>query len=499
MRQTQQQGFMLRALEVQHDVLIPRYYDPRIGVWLESLSAEYFLPTLQELIDQKQVVHSHGSYVPKIHYGTGPYPYIRTSDLANWEIKASPKHGVAKDVYDEYANKQDVRPCDILLVHEGTYLIGSTAMVTPFDARILYQHHLAKLRVLENAPFGPYFLLAALETRLVNQQFRSKQFTADTIDSIVGRLTEVVIPVPRDFDRIAHIDDRVKEAILGRAQIREGVSTLLNCLDLWLHGDISDSIGPALAGSTSDAATDREAKEFLGQRRRFTSFVHDSSRIQNDVLVPKYYDPALESLLTGYRDRCEIVTFGDLVREGVIEYQTGDEIGRLNYGTGTIPFVRTSDFGSWEVKREPKQGVSEAVYDEWKLKQDIRSQDILLVRDGTYLVGSSVLVSDYELPMLICGGVFRIRCIRRDRISPILLFALLNLPFVHRQIRSKQFTRDVIDTLGRRIEELILPVPKDANDSVAIVSSLGALLQKRGTLHVEMQRIVEELYPGPVA
>jgi type I restriction enzyme M protein len=30
------------------------------------------------------------------------------------------------------------------------------------------------------------------------------------------------------------------------------------------------------------------------------------------------------------------------------------------------------------------------------------------------------------------------------------------------QIQSKRFTQDIIDTLGRRVFELILPIPKDA-------------------------------------
>ena len=83
-------------------------------------------------------------------------------------------------------------------VHEGTYLIGSTAMVTACDGPMLYQHHLAKLRVAPSAPFTSYFLLAALASPIVLRQIRSKQFSADIIDSVVGRLEEAVFPVPID-------------------------------------------------------------------------------------------------------------------------------------------------------------------------------------------------------------------------------------------------------------------------------------------------------------
>src|SRR6202035_2489514 len=105
---------------------------------------------------------------------------------------------------------------------------------------------------------------------------------------------------------------------------------------------------------------------------------------------------------------------GDLVREGMLELQTGDEIGRLSYGTGNIPFVRTSDFGSWELKREAKQGVSSDVWDVWNTSQDVQAGDILLVRDGTYLVGTSVLIDESDLPLLYCGGIYRIRSVKPD-------------------------------------------------------------------------------------
>jgi type I restriction enzyme M protein len=138
------QGFLLDISDIQRDILIPRYYDPRLKSSLEALADACDFVTLDDLTKAGELSHDHGSYVPKIYYGTGPYPYIRTSDLANWEIKASPKHGVPESVYQEYVEKQGVQPGDIFFVHEGTYLIGTTAMVTPYDGPLLYQHHLAK-------------------------------------------------------------------------------------------------------------------------------------------------------------------------------------------------------------------------------------------------------------------------------------------------------------------------------------------------------------------
>ncbi len=45
--------------------------------------------------------------------------------------------------------------------------------------------------------------------------------------------------------------------------------------------------------------------------------------------------------------------------------------------------------------------------------------------------------------------------------SPYMLLAALSNPLVIDQIQSKRFTQDIIDSLGKRILELIIPVPRD--------------------------------------
>src|ERR1035437_4851700 len=139
MRHLAQEGFVIPSSQILNDILIPRFYDPRIELQLEELSATHTLYSLDELVERDFIQHDHGDYVPKIHYGTGSIPYLRTSDLANWELKASPKHGVSEEIFNEYGPAQDVRTGDILFVHEGTYLIGAVAMITKYDGPALYQ------------------------------------------------------------------------------------------------------------------------------------------------------------------------------------------------------------------------------------------------------------------------------------------------------------------------------------------------------------------------
>jgi hypothetical protein len=365
-------------------------------------------------------------------------------------------------------------------------------MVTSFDGPVLYQHHLAKFRVESTAPFGPYFFLAALGSPTVQRQIRSKQFTADTIDSVVGRVGEVVIPIPKDKKRLDVIENIAKGAILGRAKRREQLSYGLRSIDQWLRGEPLGELESIFAWEPSEVYQGVTA--FLGYRSSFVAFSHGVNEVKNGILLPKYYDPTVETLAEQFQSKCDLVSIADLVENEVISLNTGDEIGKMSYGTGPIPFVRTSDLASWELMREPKQGISQGIYDLWNEKQDVEAGDILLIRDGTYLVGSSILLFPDDLPLLYCGGIYKLRALDPKTLDSGLLFTLLNLPFVRRQMRNKQFTRDVIDTLGKRLGEVILPIPKDPGIRAALSTHVAGLISKRDSLRNVLSGLVGSLY-----
>lgn len=189
-------------------------------------------------------------------------------------------------------------------------------------------------------------------------------------------------------------------------------------------------------------------------------FVMNKIDITDGVLCPRYYDPQATTELDALSQSHRCVKFGDLVRDGVLAIATGDEIGKLAYGTGPIPFIRTSDISNWELKSDPKHGVSREIYSRLSLKQDVRVGDVLMVRDGTYLIGTCAIVTEADAEMLYQSHLFKIRVNENNLgLNPYLLLALLSSPAVQKQIRSKQFTMDIIDSLGDRIHELILPIP----------------------------------------
>ena len=202
--------------------------------------------------------------------------------------------------------------------------------------------------------------------------------------------------------------------------------------------------------------------------------------------MPKYYDPEISEELNNLKKECQCISIGKLIENKIFQCATGDEIGKMAYGTGTIPFIRTSDFSNWEIKHDPKQGISEEIYEQYVDTQNVKKGDILLVRDGTYLVGTSCIITENDSKMLYCGGLYKIRVIDDSVFSPWLLLGLLNSYIVKRQIRTKQFTRDVIDTIGRRLMEVILPIPKSKDVKKEISEQVKNIvlsrIKARGTI-----------------
>lgn len=188
----------------------------------------------------------------------------------------------------------------------------------------------------------------------------------------------------------------------------------------------------------------------------------NTNEIEDNILAPRYYDIDFQKLKQFTSITHLLVTIGDLVKAHALSISTGDEVGKLAYGEGKIPYVRTSDISNWEVKIDVKQRISEDVYSKLRYKQDVREGDILMVKDGTYLIGTLAYISKLDVKMVYQSHIYKIRVLENSiELTPFILLGLMSSSFVQRQIKSKQLTQDIIDSLGRRIYDLVIPIPKD--------------------------------------
>jgi type I restriction enzyme M protein len=204
-----------------------------------------------------------------------------------------------------------------------------------------------------------------------------------------------------------------------------------------------------------------------------------STQLVDNILSPRYYNPDTTRELSLLGHTHDLVKFGDLVDSGLIRLTTGDEVGKLSYGTGTVPFVRTSDISNWEIKIDPKHCVSSDIYKQLAKKQDVQEGDLLFVRDGTYLIGTCAFITKYDTHIVFQSHIYKIRISDHSKLSPYLLLAILSSSPVQHQIRAKRFTQDIIDSLGDRIYEIILPIPKNKALRNRVTKMVEHVVQER--------------------
>lgn len=486
-------AYKINSRDIRNQIFIPKYYDPDLKNQLLALESTHDLLEIGVLIDSGILSAQTGHEIGKMAYGTGNIPFVRTSDITNWEIKTIPKQGVSEEIYQQYADKEDVQSGDILLVRDGTYLIGTNCIITDMDTPMIFQSHILKFRVNDKSKLNPYLLFLALNNSLVQRQIKNMQFTADIIDTLGGRYREIILPIPKADARkrefIALVTDALETRMKYKAAVKQMPLLIEKVLDLDSAQPFDDFFKESVDQMLSELVQDTTTLEF----GEFSAYKLKSSQILNGIYLPKYYDPSIINTLKKLEASCELNSIQVLMDKGIISLSTGDEIGKMAYGTGDIPFVRTSDFSNWEIKSDAKQGVSEEIYQQYAEKEDVQSGDILLVRDGTYLVGTSCMITDSDKKMLYCGGLIKIRINDKTIIDEYLLLGLLNSYIVKRQIRTKQFTRDVIDTLGQRFKEVVIPIPKSAELKKAISERVHSIISNRVEARDTILRLSEEI------
>jgi hypothetical protein len=361
------------------------------------------------------------------------------------------------------------------------------------DTPMVFQSHILKFRINDQKKLNPYLLFLAFNCDLVQRQIRSIQFTADIIDTIGNRYREIVLPIPKDASKKRKLISAITKALETRMKFKAAVKQMPVLIENVLARNSTAALDDFFKSSIDTIIKNLVQDTVTLEYGAFSSFLLSSDKIQNGIFLPKYYDPAISKALRKLSKTCRLYSIQKLIDMNVIELASGDEIGKMAYGTGDIPFVRTSDFSNWEIKFDAKQGVSEEIYQEYADSEDVRSLDILLVRDGSYLIGSTCMITEADTKMLYCGGLIKIRVKDVRMVDPYCLLGLLNSYIVKRQIRTKQFTRDVIDTLGQRFREVVIPIPNDDHIKMAISKTVHAIINNRIEARDSIQKISKAL------
>ena len=230
-----QKIFKIKFSQIKNKIFIPNYYTG-VEKTLKKLEKDknFTLLTIRDLAEKKIIFTNKGGYLPRgdeigSHlYGLGDIPFIRTSEINNWEIKLDSYKKTSEEVYEQYRKKQNIQIGDILLVKDGgPNLIGKTAYITELDTKIIIQSHIFKIKTLINDEnINPYLLLYLLNLDVVQRQIQAITFVQGTIATIGNRIMEVVLPFPTDYVKRNEISSLIKKIIDDKTEIRKRINKL---------------------------------------------------------------------------------------------------------------------------------------------------------------------------------------------------------------------------------------------------------------------------------
>lgn len=206
-------------------------------------------------------------------------------------------------------------------------------------------------------------------------------------------------------------------------------------------------------------------------------------------LVPRYYRDAEadnepeHELIQG----AQFATLGELVKQKIISIRKGHEVGSDAYGTGDIPFVRTSDLSNFEISTDPTKAVSEQVYETFASQQNLQPGDILMVVDGRYRIGTTAMLTKYNSRCVAQSHLRIISARWHEKLDPYGLLFALNLPSVKLRLRSLVFIQSTLGTLGNRLLELRIPVLHGDGPWAPRLKKFRDTLERRSTLLAELE------------
>jgi type I restriction enzyme M protein len=204
-----------------HYYLVPRYHhsnDDYTPEEFELLRGALFA-TLGQLLERGLISVRKGHEIGSEAYGTGDIPFVRTSDIANFEISCDPTKAVSEEIYARYAPEQRLEAGDILMVVDGRYRIGTTALLTSNNVRCVVQSHLRIMGTPNRAELEPHELLFALNLPSVKIRLRDLVFIQSTLGTLGARLLELRVPVLHGPGPWRHRVDAFKQALDQRDEI----------------------------------------------------------------------------------------------------------------------------------------------------------------------------------------------------------------------------------------------------------------------------------------
>lgn len=210
-------GVMLSQLK-ESNIWLTNYYDKLYVKTAECLEKYNAAIPLKEIVDiyNGDEVGSE-NYNEFIQRNFEDKPFIRTSDIVNWEVDLYPDYYISQN--DLVDVKQNVKVNDVIFTKDGK--IGCVGLITDAD-NVVLSSGIEILRVKDSAKkerITPEYLFTALSIPEIGKYAASRRTViASTIPHLrEERLKDIEIPII-DADLMTEITRLIKEAFMLKSQ-----------------------------------------------------------------------------------------------------------------------------------------------------------------------------------------------------------------------------------------------------------------------------------------
>ena len=157
------------------DLWTPMYSYPLYVNTLKAIQRKWQTITVGEIADLKKGDEvGSDTYIGYLDKKKSDIPFVRTSDIVNYEIDQYPDFYIPKEIYGELG--QDITIGDILFTNDGK--IGQVGIVTEYDKFIL-QSHIKRIRLNKTAKdlgLSPEYVFLALTIKEIGI-YQAKRYT----------------------------------------------------------------------------------------------------------------------------------------------------------------------------------------------------------------------------------------------------------------------------------------------------------------------------------
>lgn len=241
----------------------------------------------------------------------------------------------------------------------------------------------------------------------------------------------------------------------------------------------------------------RKELESPSDKENQNVFVVKAQDIKKDIYVPRYYwQKRVQIILEQAKNEgYDPLPIQHLLDKKILVTFPGHGSPPAAYkGRGEIPYIRVADVVNWELYKNQTALLPRDIYLKVKGKSgvDLKSEDVIFVRRGSYRIGTVAMVSPLDIEVLLTAELVVMRVINTENeygINPYYLIYLISHYLTQQQLPQKILIDTTLPNIADRWKELYLPILKDKAEAGKITERIKSALQSKWEAQEEIAKL----------